>query len=883
MDSKTLRKKFLDYFKGQGHTILPSSPVVPLNDPSLLFINAGMNQFKDIFLGKDKRDYDSATTSQKCIRVGGKHNDLENVGHTRRHLTFFEMLGNFSFGAYGKKKAIQFAWELTTDVLEFEPERIWPSVYKDDDEAFELWRSHVPAERIVRFGEKENYWSMGSTGPCGPCSELLFDRGGAYGDATHPHEDELGERFLEIWNLVFMEQNTLPDGSQEKLPTPCIDTGMGLERVLSLKLDTETVFETDVLRSLMAEVENISGKKYSPSNTSEAAAFRVIADHLRCLAFAISDGAQPSNLDRGYVLRKILRRAVRYGKQLGLEKPFLAKILPRLVQEMGDAYPELRKNSDRIAELLTTEEENFQKTLKRGGALLSEVIQSAHTHGNEIAGDAAFKLKDTYGLPYEEILLLAKDEGLSVNTVRFHELEAVAKERSRKVHKETKQVAGENLFASYLEKNKPCHFSGYTALSGQAKITALLKEGAFVEILAQGEQGTVILDTTPFYAEQGGQVGDTGLIHTNKETKFSVTNTQSPYPGVIAHSGKIENGTLKVGQIVQTEVDATRRQNIANNHTATHLLQWALGKVLGEHVRQAGSIVAPDRLRFDFSHHKALSKKEIREIESLVNEKIRSGAPVTSYELDYSEVQSREDIKQFFGEKYLSKVRVIDIALGKDHSKELCGGTHTDHLGTIGQFRIIKEGSIAAGTRRIEAVSAQEAENHTYENEDLIENFQSILKAKPGSEIDRIKELLHQNKEMEKKLRSQQAKELSSLAKMLIEKQEIVGNLPLIVAQASIPPKALRDLCDLIQNQNKQAVIFLVCSDQEKCQMILQASPEAISKGIHAGKLIQKIAPIVGGKGGGKADRAQAGGQDPSQIEKLISEAHSKLTCSLSS
>ena len=726
MLTQEIRRRFLKYFRDHQHTVVPSSSVLPHDDPTLLFNNAGMNQFKDVFLGRSVRDYVRATTSQKCIRVGGKHNDLENVGHTRRHLTFFEMLGNFSFGDYFKEDAIRYAWEVSTDIFGLNPEKIWPSVLHSDDESFELWTRYVPAERICRLEEKHNFWAMGDTGPCGPCSELLYDRGLKFGDAPTPYDDITGERFLEFWNLVFMQYNRDENGIMNPLPKPSIDTGAGLERVISLKMDVDSVYDTDVLRSLISQVEEISGVSYEKADEEKAPAFRVIADHLRCLAFAMADGVQPSNVDRGYVLRKILRRAVRYGRSLRMDRPFLAKVLPQLISTMGNDYPELKKSQSRIEEILTAEEDAFLRTLRRGGNILNRIIEHAQEEKQKIPGDDAFKLKDTYGFPLEEILLLAKDAGLTVDTSRYMELEEEAKERSRKVHKTARQIAVENLFAGYIARHGECEFLGYAELASEATVTALVVNGEFVQEISQGEEGIVVLDRTPFYGEKGGQVGDIGTL-AGKNALFTVTNCQSPYPGVTAHMGTATKGPIRMGEKLLAKVDAPRRQKIANNHTATHLLHWALYQVLGEHIKQAGSVVDPNRFRFDFSHHKALTEDEIRKIEDLVNHRIRENLPVKAYELTYEEVMKKEEVKQFFGEKYDSIVRVIDI----DYSKELCGGTHTSATGNIGLFRIAKEGSIAAGIRRIEGATGEDAEALAREDENLLNHLAAVLKTHP--------------------------------------------------------------------------------------------------------------------------------------------------------
>lgn len=873
MLSQDFRRKFLQYFKDKQHAIISSSPVVPHDDPTLLFTNAGMNQFKDVFLGNTVRDYKRAATAQKCIRVGGKHNDLENVGHTARHLTFFEMLGNFSFGDYFKKEAIQFAWEVSTELFGFEPERIWPSVFREDDEAFELWTKYVPAERITRLNEKDNFWAMGDTGPCGPCSELYYDRGPKYGKATHLKDDPDGDRYLEFWNLVFMQFNRSSPTEIAALPRPSIDTGAGLERIMSLKMDVESVFETDILRSLIAKVEEVSGVAYDQNNEKLAPAFRVIVDHLRCLAFAIADGAQPSNIDRGYVLRKVLRRAVRYGRMLGLEDPFLAKILPRLVETMGPDYKELQKAQGRIAELLTGEEEAFLRTLKRGGNILNQIIDKAQTGNKKITGDEAFKLKDTYGLPIEEILLIAKDSNLTVDEGRYQALELEAKERSRSSQKTTQQVASESLYANFVEKQGPTEFLGYTLNNSESKIVGLIHDGQFVNQLEEGQEGIVLLDKTPFYAEMGGQIGDVGAL-TGNQALFQVNDCKAPFKGIIAHIGKLEKGTIHLGDSILATIDNERRQRIANNHTATHLLHWALQKVLGEHIKQAGSVVEPNRLRFDFSHHKALTAEEIQQIEDLINTKIRSNQTVSWYEIPYEEAQKREDIKQFFGEKYSSIVRVIDI----DYSKELCGGTHTTALGNIGYFRIAKESSIAAGVRRIEAVSGAEAEALARESEKALSDLAGSLKIQPSKVQERIEKLLEENKQLNQQLKNFQKGNLEKLVSSLLEKTENLSKGSLIAAKVTLSQEELRLCADDLMNRLKSGVLVLGAPFEERCQFIIRVSDDLVAQGIKAPDIVKAIAPIIDGSGGGKPNSAQAGGKAPQKIDEALSYVHQMLS-----
>lgn len=849
-----IRSRFLNYFKKQEHAYVPSSPVVPHDDPTLLFTNAGMNQFKDVFLAKSSRDYKRAVSSQKCIRAGGKHNDLENVGHTRRHLTFFEMLGNFSFGDYFKQKAIQYAWEVATEVFGFEKEKVWVSVFENDDEAFELWKKHLPEKQIVRLGEKSNFWAMGDTGPCGPCSELLYDRGANYGSATNPAEDEDGERFLEFWNLVFMQFNRRADGTLDPLPKPSIDTGAGLERVVSLIQNKETVFETDTFMKIIHALEEISNVHYNPENLIQAPAFRVIADHLRSLAFAIADGAQPSNIERGYVLRKILRRAVRYGKLLGLEKPFLAKLLPRLNEVMGDHYKEIVVAHDRIADILTQEEEAFLRTLKRGGNILSQIIEESKEHSKEISGSDAFKLKDTYGLPLDEVQLIAKDYGLSVDIKEFEKLEQEAKLKSKAAQKVVSQEVKESLYSTLGE----CQFIRQQVVTG--KVIGLIADGQFVNVLQEGQEAEVILDKTTFYAEMGGQVGDTGEL-THGASSFTVTATHCPYKGVIAHKGMLSSGHLKLGDELKTHYNKERRQKIENNHTATHLLHWALRQVLGEHTRQAGSVVDESRLRFDFSHHKALTNDELRAIEELVNDKIRHNVTVKAYELAYEEAQKRDDIIQFFGEKYGKVVRVIDA----DFSKELCGGTHTQATGNIGYFRIAKESSIAAGVRRIEAVTGREAELLAYESDESLKQIAANLKTPQDKLLSRLDSVQEELKELQNSVKAMQKERLTSLARSLSCQTTIAGH-PYCIAEVQVKPGELRLLVEEIAVRYPSCIIGLGCKDSEKAHLFVKVSQDLVTKGIKANELLKAALSKVDGSGGGKPESAQGAGK---LIEKL--------------
>lgn len=860
MKTNELRKKFLNYFESKGHKIAPSSPVVPLDDPTLLFVNAGMNQFKKVFLGHTDLGYKTAATSQKCIRVGGKHNDLDNVGHTARHCTFFEMLGNFSFGDYFKEKAVEYAWEFATNHLQVPVEKLFVTVYHEDLETFELWKKHLPESRITKIATNDNFWSMGDVGPCGPCTELFLDKGPSFSNATNPGNDTSGERFLEFWNLVFMQFNRDEKGVLHPLPKPCVDTGMGMERMLSLLSHKETVFETDVLRSLIQTTEELSHVKYE----SNKSAFNVVADHLRTLSFAIADGVQPSNLDRGYVLRKVLRRAVRYGKQLGLNDPFLGKVFPTLLKEMGSDYPELETAKEKIVEILSIEEENFFRTLKRGGNILNSILEEAKNSSvKQISGEDAFKLKDTYGFPLEEILLLAKDSHVEVNLESYMLLEEAAKETSRKAHTKHSQVAEENVFAVFAEKHEPTEFVGYEELESHSTILGIVKEGQFVDKLEEGEEAAIILDKTPFYAEMGGQQGDSGQI-LHHSANFKVDQTASPFPGVTLHRGILRSGTLLLGEPVHGSVDEKKRRFIARNHTATHLLHWALEAVLGPHIRQAGSLVEPNRIRFDFSHHKPLSPAEIREVEVLINEKIRGNGPVYTNEVSYEAVKGRGDVKQFFGDKYGATVRVVNI---DEFSKELCGGTHVEALSEIGLFRIVKETSIAAGMRRVEAATGSEAEMFMYAKEDLLQSLAEKLQASESQATAKLDALFEEKSTLKELLKKMRIAHLKDLSKKLLEEKEVINKIPVIATRVELFKEEFATLGNDLINALGSGIILLAMEEEDKCQLLIKVSTDLIEKGFKAGDLIREIAAIVGGKGGGKADTAQAGGKDKEHLD----------------
>ena len=872
MNTGEIRKLFLNFFKSQDHRILSSSPTIPHDDPSILFTNAGMNQFKPIFLGASKLDCERAATSQKCVRVGGKHNDLDNVGFTTRHLTFFEMLGNFSFGNYFKEDAIRFAFEMSSNVFKLDISKLWVSVYQDDDEAFKIWTKYISKDRIVRLGAKDNFWSMGDTGPCGPCTELLMDRGESFGSAKSPLEDTDGERFFEFWNLVFMQYNKDASGKLNPLPKPCVDTGMGLERMASLLIGSQTVYETDVLRSIITATENLSQIEYETDKPS----FHVIADHLRMLAFTIADGAIPSNLDRGYVLRKVLRRAVRYGKKLGFETPFLAKLFPTLLESMGSDYPELQNSAQKICEVITVEEENFFRTLKRGGNILSNIIEQA-AHTKQITGEDAFKLKDTYGFPVEEILLIAKDNGLTVNLDSYMILEEAAKERSRKAQTKHSQVAEESLFTSFLEKNGETGFVGYHNLETNSAVVGILVNGEFREKINEGEDGSLILETTSFYGEGGGQVGDSGTIFHHK-AHFTVTKATKPYPGIVLHTGKLESGIILLGEPVTANVTKTTRNLIASNHTATHLLHFALEQVLGSHIRQAGSLVDAKRLRFDFSHHKPMTPDEIKKVEEIVNGKIRENGKVQTTNASYDSIKEEKQIKQFFGDKYGSTVRVVAI---DTFSKELCGGCHVHNLSEIGLFRITTETSIAAGVRRIEAATGLAAEEYMYEKEDLIIKLSTLLETSPAKALETLSSTLLEQKKMKEEIKSLRKSRANLIKEDLFQNKELINGSSVIISEVSMHKDEFATLANDLMAKLGSGILLLASKEEGRCQLLLRISPDLVEKGLHANKLLPEIAKPVNGSGGGKSESAQAGGKDPAGLPTSLSLARTLFTARL--
>lgn len=850
MLSNSLRSRFLQFYANRHHTVVPSSPVFPHNDPTILFTNAGMNQFKNIFLNKEGVSYSRATTSQKCIRAGGKHNDLENVGHTSRHLTFFEMLGNFSFGDYFKSDAITFAWEVSLSVFNFDPDKIFVTVHEKDEEAFSLWERYLPSQRIFRLTDKDNFWSMADTGPCGYCSELLYDRGEEFGSAKNVLEDVNGERFLEYWNLVFMEFNRTSEGSLLTLPRKHIDTGAGLERLVSIISGSETVFETDVLRFLIGKVEQLSRRNYDPTEAL-GAAFRVIADHTRTLSFAIADGLLPGNSERGYVLRKILRRSVNYGKLLGFTDPFLAEVVPSLVEAMGEAYPELKLSLPLIQEVLTTEEENFFKTLRRGGNLLQQVLKSSAS-SSIISGNDAFKLKDTYGLPIDEIILLAKDHNYTVDMKTFHVLEQQAKELSKQSVAKTNKMGAS--FCEEAFQTVKSDFIGYDTTSCDSFIEAIFVNEQPSSELTEGDEGCIVLQTTPFYAEKGGQIGDSGEIFSS-EGSFVVSHTISPAHNVIVHYGKLSQGRLKEKDAVTAQVNYARRIKIANNHTACHLLHKALETTLGEHIRQAGSYVDDTKLRLDFTHSKALSAQELTSIEDLVNEWIRENHSVQIQEVAYSEVMNSSEIKQFFGDKYGDIVRVVSAGA----SRELCGGTHAPATGNLGYFRIAKESSVSTGIRRIEAVTGKEAERVTQTDQQLIQEVSSLLQAPKDQLALKIGLILEERKALLKNITDLESQmvliKVNSFSTPQLTEKGISYFIHYLPTEES---HRLQQYATCMHEKYPHRLISLWISQKNgKYILLARLSNDLVDCGIQAQQLLQAVLSPYSGRWGGKLHSAQ--------------------------
>ncbi|EDU4940322.1 alanine--tRNA ligase [Salmonella enterica subsp. arizonae] len=868
-----IRQAFLDFFHSKGHQVVASSSLVPNNDPTLLFTNAGMNQFKDVFLGLDKRNYSRATTSQRCVRAGGKHNDLENVGYTARHHTFFEMLGNFSFGDYFKHDAIQFAWELLTGENWFAlpKERLWVTVYETDDEAYGIWEKEVgiPRERIIRIGDNkgapyasDNFWQMGDTGPCGPCTEIFYDHGDHIwgGPPGSPEED--GDRYIEIWNIVFMQFNRQADGTMEPLPKPSVDTGMGLERIAAVLQHVNSNYEIDLFRTLIEAVAKVTGAT-DLSNKS----LRVIADHIRSCAFLVADGVLPSNENRGYVLRRIIRRAVRHGNMLGAKETFFYKLVGPLIEVMGSAGEELKRQQAQVEQVLKTEEEQFARTLERGLALLDEEL--AKLQGDTLDGETAFRLYDTYGFPVDLTADVCRERDIKVDEAGFE----TAMEEQRRRAREASGFGAD--YNAMIRVDSASEFKGYDHLELNGKVTALFVDGKAVEAINAGQEAVVVLDQTPFYAESGGQVGDKGELKGVGFT-FAVNDTQK-YGQAIGHLGKLSAGALKVGDVVQADVDETRRARIRLNHSATHLMHAALRQVLGAHVAQKGSLVSDKVLRFDFSHNEAMKPSEIREVEDLVNAQIRRNLPIETHIMEL-EAAKAKGAMALFGEKYDERVRVLSMG---DFSTELCGGTHARRTGDIGLFRIISESGTAAGVRRIEAVTGEGAMATVHAQSDRLNDIAHLLKGDSQNLGDKVRAVLERSRQLEKELQQLKDQAAAQESANLSSKAVDLNGVKLLVSElAGVEPKMLRTMVDDLKNQLGSTVIVLATVVEGKVSLIAGVSKDVTGR-VKAGELIGMVAQQVGGKGGGRPDMAQAGGTDAAALPAALASVQGWVSAKL--
>lgn len=855
MKSAEIRQKFLDYFAARDHEIVSSSSLVPANDPTLLFTNAGMVQFKDVFLGDEKRERVRATSSQRCVRAGGKHNDLENVGYTARHHTFFEMLGNFSFGDYFKREAIQFAWEFLTEELGLPADRLWVTVYQDDDEAADIWLNEmkVDSERFSRLGEKDNFWAMGDTGPCGPCSEIFYDHGPDVAGGPPGSPDEDGDRYIEIWNLVFMQFERKADGSMTPLPKPSVDTGAGLERVAAVLQHVHSNYEIDLFAELISDIAQITGTADLQNNS-----LRVIADHIRSCAFLVVDGVTPSNEGRGYVLRRIIRRAVRHGYRLGVKEVFFYKIVASLARVMGEAYPELLDRQAYVEKTLNEEEQQFARTLENGMTILEKAI--GELSGSVIAGETVFKLYDTYGFPVDLTADIAREHNLTLDMPGFEAAMEIQRDQARAA---SNFSAVEKLDLDGLEKTV---FSGYASLQSEAQIVGIFSPAnEKLDIVPANSEVLIVLDTTPFYAESGGQIGDAGLLESD-EARFEVSDTQKQ-SDIFIHKGRLTSGKLKIGDSVRALVAGNDRAAITLNHSATHLMNAALRSVLGDHVLQKGSLVEADRLRFDFSHGAPVSAEEIRRIEEQVNVEILANSEVSKEVMPIEAARSKGALA-LFGEKYGEEVRVV--SMGGDYSVEFCGGCHVDRTGDIGLFKIVSESGISAGVRRIEAVTGHGALALIEREQDVLREASSLLKTGTDNLLDKLSGLLSQNKALEKQLAQLKAQMAASAGDDLGSRAvELAGIKVLVANLEGFNPKSLRDTVDQLKNKLGDSVIVLACAAEGKVNLVAGVS-KALTDRIKAGELVNMVAEQVGGKGGGRPDMAMAGGSQPENLSVAL-------------
>jgi alanyl-tRNA synthetase len=875
MTGSEIRNRFLDYFARRGHTVVPSSGLVPRNDPTLLFTNAGMNQFKDCFLGLEDRGYYRAASSQKCVRAGGKHNDLENVGRTARHHTFFEMLGNFSFGDYFKKEAIAFAWEFLTRDMGLDRDRLYVTVYTDDDEAADIWhlQEGVPRERIYRFGEKDNFWAMGDTGPCGPCSEIFWDNGPGVGCGSP--DCAVGcdcDRYMEIWNNVFMQFNRDASGTLIPLPKPAVDTGMGLERISTVIQGVTSNYDTDLFQGIIRHLEKLADKRYR-ENDRDDVSLRVIADHARATTFLICDGVLPSNEGRGYVLRRIMRRAARHAKMLGVAEPLLYRAVDAVNAMMGEAYPELLAQKDYIKKVIRAEEERFAETLDRGLAILNEEVASLRRGGETVVpGDVVFKLYDTFGFPVDLTADIVEAEGFSLDEDGF----ALCMERQRLMGRENWKGSGEEgvgeTYKLLHSQGLTTAFVGYHEQTAYAPVTAIIRGGEATAEARAGEVVELVTATTPFYGESGGQSGDTGVISTGS-AHLEVTDTIRPFPDLVVHRARVLDGTVRTGDAADLKVSVDRRKATARNHTATHILQSALRQVLGDHARQAGSLVTPERLRFDFSHFAAMTREELDRVESLVNSYILGNTTVSSEEMDVQEALE-SGATALFGEKYGDRVRVVRVG---EVSTELCGGTHVSASGDIGLFKILSEGGIAAGVRRIEAVTGENALAFVRQLQEESHQVAALLKAEGGDPVERVSRLLVRQKELQREVETLKARLASAASDdILAGVREVAGVRVLAVAVDNADAKGLREMADLLKERMGSGIVVLGSAANDRANLLVAVTKDLTAR-FRAGDIIKQLAPLVGGNGGGKPELAQAGGTQPDRLPAALEAVYSLL------
>ncbi len=873
MTGNEIRKKFFEYFEKHNHRKVRSSSLVPRDDPTLLFVNAGMVQFKRTFLGEEKRNYVRAVTSQKCVRAGGKHNDLENVGYTARHHTFFEMLGNFSFGDYFKENAVEFAWDLLTGGYGLDPEKLWISIYLDDDEAYNLWHDKigVPAHRIVRLGEEENFWSMGDTGPCGPCSEIHLDRGEAFG-CGRP-ECAVGcdcDRFLEIWNLVFMQFNRDAAGKMTPLPKPSIDTGLGLERMASIMQDVPNNFLTDLMLPIINKAEELSGKTLGTSFETDVA-MKVIADHSRAAAFLIGDGILPSNEGRGYVLRRIMRRAIRYGRNIGLTRPFLHETAKVVFKIMQDAYPELNEAGAFITNVIKNEEIRFSETLDHGLKVLNDTLSEMNAKGRtKVSGSVIFKLYDTFGFPVDIVQDVVRDQNMTLDMDGFELAMAGQRKKSRS---KIAFSSASKAFRSLSAKGIKPDFVGYDRISDKGSILLIVKEDQAVQVAEAGQNVEVVTDRTPFYGESGGQAGDRGII-TAPGFEMRIKDTLKDPTGLIIHKGKIVSGSIKTGNMVNLEVDKNTREATALNHTATHILHSALRQVLGDHVKQAGSMVSADRLRFDFTHFSQVEPSTINEIEAVANLRVRENVRVGTTEMDAEEA-FKSGATALFEEKYGDRVRVIDMA---GFSRELCGGIHTGRTGNIGMIKIVSESSVAAGVRRIEALTGSAALAFTQNRDKIVSDISGIVREKPEAVTSRVKKLIADQKALEKEIDQLKTTIASKSVATAADEIRHINGIKVLAKKVEIDkPAALRDLADRFKDKIESGIVVLGAVIETKVLLIVIVTKDLTDR-YHAGKIIKQVAAVVGGGGGGRPDMAQAGGTKPENLDKAFDKAYEVVT-----